>query len=131
MSVLVRSAAAAVLALWAAAANAGWSASLDLERFQWEEATSPPVTERGPRYGFSWEYERLRATGWQFAYRGQFRYGTVNYTGSFLFTGGAATARTEYKGIVNEAQGIYRFAGGVERFEEAQDRSIEGGIALP
>jgi hypothetical protein len=108
---LARSLAAAALAAWAAAADAGWSASLDVEHFRWEEATSPTVTETGPRVGFSLEYEQLRPAGWQFAYRGQFRNGTVDYTGSFLFTGGAATARTEYTGLVNEAQGIYRFAG--------------------
>jgi hypothetical protein len=111
VSKLACSAAAAVLAVWAAAANAGWSASLDVERFRWEEATNPPVTENGPRFGFSLEYEQLRPAGWQFAYRGQFRRGTVDYTGSFLFTGGAATARVEYTGLVNEAQGIYRFRG--------------------
>jgi hypothetical protein len=72
------------------------------------------VTEQGPRFGFSWEYEQLRPAGWQFAYRGQLRHGTVDYTGSFLFTGGAATARTEYTGVVNEAQGIYRFVSGWE-----------------
>ena len=105
----VRSTAAALLAGWAAAANAGWSASLDLERFRWQEDTDPKVTEVGPRLGFTLEYEQLRAAGWQFAYRGQFRYGTVDYTGSFLFTGGTATARVEYTGLVNEAQGIYRF----------------------
>jgi len=108
---LVRSAAAALLASWAAAANAGWSASLDLERFRWQEDTNPSVTEVGPRIGLTLEYEQLRAAGWQFAYRGQFRYGTVDYTGSFLFTGGTATARVEYTGLVNEAQGIYRFPG--------------------
>lgn len=112
MSKPARSLAAAFTALllsWAAAANAGWSFSLDAESFKWEEATSPVVTEKGPRFGVSWEYEHLRPAGWQFAYRGQFRHGTVDYTGSFLFTGGAATARTEYNGVVNEAQGIYRF----------------------
>src|SRR6185436_15596939 len=64
--------------------------------------------------GFSWEYEQLRPQGWQFAYRGQFRRGTVDYSGSFLFGGGPATARTEYTGVVNEEQGIYRFASGLE-----------------
>jgi hypothetical protein len=108
---LVCSLAAAAISLWAAAANAGWSASLDLERFKWEEATNPTVKEQGPRVGLTWEYEQLRAAGWRFAYRGQLRYGTVDYTGSFLFTGGTATARVEYTGLLNEVQGIYRFPG--------------------
>jgi hypothetical protein len=107
---LACSAAAAALAAWVPAANAGWSASLDFEHFRWEEATSPTVSETGPRFGLTLEYEQLRPAGWQFAYRGQFRNGTVDYNGSFLFTGGPATARTEYMGLVNEAQGIYRFA---------------------
>lgn len=111
MRALACSLAAAALAAWAAAANAGWSVSLDVEQFRWQEATSPTVTETGPRAGFSLEYEQLRPAGWQFAYRGQFRRGTVDYAGTFLFTGGAATARTEYIDLVNEAQAIYRFAG--------------------
>ena len=111
MRVLGHSLAAAALALWAVAAHAGWSISLDAEHFKWEEATSPTVMERGPRVGLSWEYEQLRAQGLQFAYRGQVRHGTVDYTGSFLFTGGAATARTEYTGLLNEVQGIYRYPG--------------------
>lgn len=109
MTKLVRSLAAAALTSVATAANAGWSVSLDAEAFKWEEATTPSVTEKGPRWGFGWEYEQLKPAGWQFAYRGQFRRGTVDYTGSFLFTGGPATARTEYTGVVNEVQGIYRF----------------------
>ena len=64
---LACSLAAALTAAWSAAACAGWSASLDLESFRWEEATSPTVTEQGPRFGFSWEYEQLRPAGWQFA----------------------------------------------------------------
>jgi hypothetical protein len=107
---LICSLAAAVSAAGSPAACAGWSASLDAEHFRWEEATSPTVSESGPRYGLSLEYEQLRPAGWQFAYRGQLRNGTVDYTGTFLFTGGPATARTEYTGLVNEAQGIYRLA---------------------
>lgn len=99
---------------WAAAVHAEWSVSLDAEAFKWQEQTDPTVKETGPRWGFSWEYEQLLPQGWQFAYRGQFRRGTVDYEGSFLFGGGPATARTEYTGVVNEGQGIYRFASGLE-----------------
>src|SRR6185295_11839924 len=81
-----------------ASAHAEWSVSLDAEAFKWQEQTEPTVKETGPRWGFSWEYEQLRPQGWQFAYRGQFRRGTVDYSGSFLFGGGPATARTEYTG---------------------------------
>jgi hypothetical protein len=118
VSILVRSIAVcglvALLAPWAAPASAEWSVSLDAESFKWEEQTDPSVTEKGPRWGFSWEYEQLRPQGWQFAYRGQFRRGTVDYEGSFLFGGGPAKARTQYTGVVNEEQAIYRFANGME-----------------
>ena len=90
--------------------QAGWSVSADLEQFRWEEAGTPSVTEKGPRYGLGWGFRAEQRAGWQWAYRGEFRRGTVDYTGAFLFTSQPATARTRYTGLVNEAQGIYRFA---------------------
>jgi len=122
-----RSSAALVFALWAGAASAGWSVSLDAESFKWREDLSPqpPVTEKGPRWGLGWEYEQLRPAGWQFAYRGQFRHGTVDYTGWYLFDPSTpATARTQYTGLVNELQGIYRFGASPLGFE------LVGGLAL-
>jgi hypothetical protein len=109
------SAARFLLALCAAAAGpacaaSGWSLSADVEHFRWREAGSPSVTESGPRYGLSWAYARERPLGWQWAYRGEFRRGTVDYDGALLFSDVPATARTRYTGVVNEAQGIYRFA---------------------
>src|SRR4051812_33366636 len=99
-------------ALWAGTASAEWSISVDVERFRWQEATSPSVTETGPRFGMTLEYEQLREAGWQFAYRGHFRHGTIDYSGSFLFDPNQkATARTEYNGLTNEVQGSYRFPG--------------------
>jgi hypothetical protein len=93
-----------------ASAHAGWSLSADLEAFRWEESSTPSVSETGPRYGFGWGFTQQRPEGWQFAYRGQFRRGTVHYTGALLFDPSqAVTARVRYTGIVNEAQGIYRF----------------------
>jgi hypothetical protein len=94
--------------LVSASAHAGWSGSADLESFKWEESGTPSVSESGARYGFGWGFTQPRPVGWQFAYRGQFRRGTVNYTGAFLFTGQPTTARTRYTGLVNEAQAIYR-----------------------
>jgi hypothetical protein len=92
-----------------AAAQAGWSVSADLEGFQWEEDGTPSVTEKGARYGFSWSYLRERDVGWQFAYRGQFRRGTVDYDGALLFDPNQpVTARTRYTGLLNEGQAIYR-----------------------
>ena len=97
------------LCVASAAAHAGWSVSADLESFKWDEAGTPSVTEKGARYGLGWGYAHERPAGWQWAYRGQFRRGTVNYTGAFLFSGQPVTARTRYTGLVNEVQGIYRF----------------------
>lgn len=102
------------LALGLAAASAGaapgWWISTDAEHFRWEESGSPSVTETGPRYGLSWGYLRERPAGWQFGYRGQFRRGTVDYNGAFLFSGQPTTARTQYTGLLNEAQALYRLA---------------------
>ncbi len=101
--------AGAALLVISAGAHAAWSVSADLEAFQWKEDSTASVTETGPRWGASWGYLAERDDGWQWAYRGQFRRGTVNYEGAFLFTGQPTTARTRYTGIVNELQGIYRF----------------------
>ena len=105
----MRLVAGAALLLAAAAAHAAWSVSADLEAFQWKEDGAPSVTETGPRLGFSWGYLYERDSGWQWAYRGQFRRGTVDYDGAFLFSGQPTAARTRYTGLVNELQGIYRF----------------------
>jgi hypothetical protein len=100
---------AVALLLLSAGAQAGWSVSADVEAFRWAESGDPSVTETGPRYGLSWGYLGERDAGWQFAYRGQLRRGTINYEGAFLFTGQPTTARTRYTDLVNELQGIYRF----------------------
>jgi hypothetical protein len=103
--------AALALSLVSAGAQAGWSVSADLEYFRWRESTDPIVTERGGRFGLGWDFVGERPAGWQFAYHGEFRRGTVDYTGALLFDPTqAVTARTRYTGLVNEAQGIYRFA---------------------
>jgi hypothetical protein len=99
-----------VLLAFSAAAQAGWWVSGDLESFKWQEAGSPTVTEKGPRYGVGWGFAWERPAGWQWAYRGEFRRGTVDYTGVFLFSGQPTTARVRYTGLVNEGQGIYRLA---------------------
>jgi hypothetical protein len=102
--------AALALLLATSAAHAGWWISADAENFRWEEDSAPSVTEKGARYGLGWGYLYERPAGWQFAYRGEFRRGEINYTGAFLFTGAPTNARTRYTGLVNELQGIHRFA---------------------
>ena len=98
------------LAAASAAAAPGWWISTDAEHFRWQESGEPSVTETGPRYGLSWGYLAERPAGWQFGYRGQFRRGTVDYNGAFLFSGQPTTARTQYTGLLNEAQALYRLA---------------------
>jgi hypothetical protein len=105
----MRVGAAFALLLMSAGAHAGWSVSADLEAFKWHEEGDPTVTEKGPRYGLSWGYLHERDAGWQWAYRGQFRRGEIDYSGAFLFSGAPANARTRYTGLVNELQAIYRF----------------------
>lgn len=100
-----------LLLFCSAGAHASWWVSGDIENFRWEEAGPPTVTEKGPRYGVGWGFTRERPSGWQWAYRGEFRRGTVNYTGALLFDPSQpVTARTRYTGLVNEGQGIYRLA---------------------
>ena len=101
--------AGAALLLVSAGAHAAWSVSADLEAFHWKEDGSPSVIETGPRWGASWGYLHERDSGWQWAYHGEFRRGTVNYEGAFLLSGQPTTARTRYTGLLNELQGIYRF----------------------
>lgn len=107
----MRSIACAALLLMSAGAHAAWSVSADLEAFKWKEDGTPTVEETGPRWGASWGYLHERDQGWQWAYRGQFRRGTIDYEGAFLFSGQPTNARTRYTDLLNELQGIYRFAG--------------------
>ena len=100
------------LALWlvSAGAQAEWSVSADMEYFRWRESSDPVVSERGGRFGFGWEYLRERDAGWQWAYRGEFRRGEVQYDGALLFDPSTpVSATTRYTGLVNELQAIYRW----------------------
>ena len=106
---MVRSIAFTALALCAAAAHAGWSTGIDVERFRWNEGTSPGVTETGQRYGLAVSYVRERDAGWQFGYRGRLYAGNkLKYEGAFLASGAPATGETDYAGLLNEAQAGYR-----------------------
>jgi len=119
----MRLSAGAALVLVSAGVHAAWSVSADFETFQWKEDGTPSVTETGQRWGFSWGYLQERDSGWQWAYRGQFRRGTVNYEGAFLFSGQPTTARTRYTGLLNEMQGIYRFP-------DSHGVELLGGVGL-
>ena len=94
-----------------ASAFAGWGITGDLEHFRWAESTAPSVTETGPRSGIGATWTQDRPFGWQFAYRGRIYFGSVHYNGALLFSGAPASGTTEYSGLVNEGQAIYRFPG--------------------
>jgi hypothetical protein len=97
-----------LLASGMGSAAAEWSASAQAEYFQWRESTSPAVTERGPRVGLGLGWIEDRESGWLPAWRGRLYGGSVDYRGTFLLTDEPAAGTTNYTGIVNELQAIYR-----------------------
>lgn len=105
--------AAALAALASSApASAGWGITADMEHFRWAEDTEPRVTETGPRFGVGVSWTQDRPWGWQFAYRGRLYFGSVKYDGTTLFPPHQPiTGTTEYGGLINEGQAIYRFPG--------------------
>src|SRR5262249_60016228 len=105
-------------------AHAGWYANADVEHFRWAESTNPGVTETGPMLGIGGGYRQLRPEGWQFGWRGRFYYGSVDYNGALLSTNQPATGTSEYTGIVNEGQAIYRLPG------NANGREVVSALGL-
>lgn len=83
----------------------------DLERFRWREETEPRVTESGPLFGLGLGWTQARDFGWRWGYRGRLYFGSVDYQGSFLGTNIALSGTTDYSGLSNEGQLIYRFPG--------------------
>lgn len=92
-------------------AAAGWDVSADLERFRWREDTEPRLTESGPVVGLGLGWTQNRDLGWRWGYRGRLYFGSVDYQGSFLGTDIPLSGTTEYTGLSNEAQLIYRLPG--------------------
>jgi hypothetical protein len=101
---------AAALA-FSASAHAGWSITGDVERFRWAESTDPSVTETGPMFGIGARYTQERPEGWQFGWRGRFYWGSVDYNGAFLSTNQRVMSTTDYTGLSNEGQAVYRLPG--------------------
>lgn len=100
-----------MLAAASAPAAAGWDLSADLERFRWREEIEPALTESGPMLGLGLGWTQDRDSGWRWGYRGRLYFGSVDYQGSFLGTDIPLSGTTEYGGLSNEAQLVYRFAG--------------------
>jgi hypothetical protein len=110
----VKAISAAALAAFAVSvpAHAGWSITGDVEHFRWAESVAPRgVTETGPMFGIGGRYSQDRPAGWQFGWHGRLYLGSVDYDGSFLDTGAPARGTTEYTGLVNEIQTVYRLPG--------------------
>ena len=105
-------------ALWAGAlllglgssplARAEWSVFADLERFRWREDISPSVTETGPVLGLGLAWRQERPAGLRFGYEARLYGGSVDYDGSLLFSATPITGTTEYAGMRQEGQALYR-----------------------
>lgn len=108
--------AALVLAAASTSAAAAWEITGELERFRWQEDTDPRVTESGPMLGLGLRWTQDRAWGWRWGYRGRLYFGSVDYQGSFLGTDVPVSGRTDYGGLSNEGQLIYRFPGSAAEF---------------
>ncbi len=89
-------------------AHAQLSLSVGTEYFKWEEDTSPDVTEEGALFAFGISYTQERSDGPLLGYRGRLWTGTVDYTGSTLFSGQPIMGSTGYFGFTNELQGRWR-----------------------
>jgi hypothetical protein len=117
MKAILAALAAAAATLGSAAAHAGWYVNGDVERFRWAESTNPGVTETGPMFGIGGGYRQLRPEGWQFGWRARLYFGSVDYNGALLSTNQPATGTSQYTGLVNEAQAIYRLPGNANGME--------------
>ena len=104
-------------AMVSAAAHAGWYVNGDVEHFRWAESTNPAVTETGPMFGIGGGYRVLRPAGWQFGWRGRLYFGSLDYNGALLSTNEPATGTSDYSGITNEGQAIYRVPGSASGME--------------
>jgi hypothetical protein len=89
-------------------ARAQLTLSGGIEMLNWDEDTSPTVSESGPMLAFRVAYTQQSDTGWLFGYRGKIWGGTADYTGSTLFGNVPVTGRTGYFGIGNEVQARFR-----------------------
>jgi hypothetical protein len=117
MKAILAALAAAAATLCGGAAHAGWYVNGDVERFRWAESTNPGVTETGPMLGIGGGYRQLRPEGWQFGWRARFYFGSIDYNGALLSTNQPATGTSQYTGLVNEAQAIYRLPGNANGME--------------
>ncbi|UCH46908.1 MAG: hypothetical protein JSU95_12470 [Betaproteobacteria bacterium] len=91
-----------------AISHAQLTLSAGLEYLQWEEDTTPAVTEDGFLFALGVGYTQGRDSGFLVGYRGRLWTGVVDYEGSTLLTNQPVTSTTNYLGLTNELQGRWR-----------------------
>jgi len=96
-----------------------------VEIFNWEENTSPAVSEDGVFLTFGVGYTQQVESGFLLAYRGKLWTGTADYTGATLFNSVPITGKTAYLGLTNEAQARYR-----TQLKNNYRRDLLAGIGL-
>jgi hypothetical protein len=107
-------------------ALAAWSVSAEVESFRWRESTSPSVTESGPRYGIGASWRQEKEAGWLLGWRGKLYWGSTDYNGALLFSGTPITGTTDYTGVSNELQVIYRpYAANLEHLDFVGSLGVE------
>lgn len=79
-----------------------------IEMLNWDEDTSPAVSESGLMLAFRVAYTQQADSGFLLGYRGKIWTGTAEYTGSTLFGNVPITGTTGYFGIGNEVQARFR-----------------------
>lgn len=89
-------------------AHAQLTLGAGVEIFEWEENTSPAVSEEGVFLTFGVGYTQQVESGFLWAYRGKLWTGTADYTGATLFNNTPITGDTGYLGLTNEVQARYR-----------------------
>jgi hypothetical protein len=89
-------------------AQAEWSLFGELERFRWKEDISPSVTETGPMLGLGLRWRQDVPAALRFGYEARLYGGSVDYDGALLFSGTPVTGTTDYSGLRQELQALYR-----------------------
>lgn len=101
-------AAVVVACLTPLSAHAQLTVSAGIEVFDWEEDTSPVVSEDGELLALAIGYTQKADSGFLLGYRGKLWTGTVDYNGSTLFGNIPITGSTGYIGLTNEVQARIR-----------------------
>jgi hypothetical protein len=115
----------AMLVFLPGVARAQLTLAAGVEIFNWEENTSPAVSEDGLFLTLGVGYTQQVESGFLLAYRGKLWTGTADYTGATLFTNVPITGNTAYLGLTNEVQARYR-----KQLKNNYRRDLLAGIGL-